>query len=126
MLSGKHNAPHVIGQAKVTPDNVLEQADSLGLNELGDHVAEDGADGIKALVSLTDVGQAHFVKENLLDDEDGDRFAELRAVLHDAETERDDFCGEEEGDDIRVVILLDESANDAEGGQAQILKGTSL
>ena len=71
---------------------MLEQPNRLRLDELVDHVAEDGADGEEALVSVANVGQPRFVEQDLLDDEDGDRLGELGACLHDAEAERDDLC----------------------------------
>lgn len=46
---------------KEAPDNVLEQANGLLLHKLVDHVAEYGADSIKALVGLTDVGKTDVV-----------------------------------------------------------------
>jgi hypothetical protein len=125
---------------------VFEEADGLGLDELVDHVAEDGADGKEALVGVTDVGEPGLVEEDLLHDEDRDSLGEFRAGLHDAQAERDDLRREEEVDHRVVVVLLggrvrvrkgwgrvggckggasthlDESADDAEGGEAQILE----
>lgn len=60
-----------------TPDNVLEKAHCLLVDQLSDHVAEDCSDGVEALVGLTDVLQAHVVKQDLLDDEDSDRLAQF-------------------------------------------------
>jgi hypothetical protein len=57
--------------------DVLEQADSLLLHQLVDHVAEYGTDSVEALVSLTDVGKPNVVKEDLLNDEDSHSLAEL-------------------------------------------------
>jgi len=57
-----------------------------------------------------------------LDDEDGDGLAELRASLHDTEAERDDLRGEEKVDDLGRVVL-DQSANDTERGQTEVLEG---
>ena len=56
---------------------MLEQSDSSGVLNGIDHVAEDCSDGIESLVGLADVGQAHVVEENLLDNEDGNGLAEL-------------------------------------------------
>lgn len=105
---------------------MLEEADSLGLDEGGNHVGENGANGVEALVRLANVLEAKVVEENLLDNEDGDRLGELRASLHDAEAEGDDLGREEEVDDVRVVVLLDESANDTQRRQAEVLEWTSL
>ena len=71
---------------------MLEQTNRLRLDELVDHVAEHGADGEEAFVSVTNIGQPRFVEQDLLDDEDGDRFGELGTCLHDAEAERNDLC----------------------------------
>lgn len=75
------------------------------LNKLIDHVAQHSSDSVEALVCCTDVIQAVVVKEDLLDDEDGDSLAELRAGLHDAQAERNDLGSQEEVDHIRAVIL---------------------
>ena len=53
---------------------MLEQADGLGLHELVDHVAQNGANGVEPLISMTDVRQPGFVEEDLLDNEDSNRF----------------------------------------------------
>jgi hypothetical protein len=42
--------------------NVLEQADSLLLHELVDHVAKYSADSVKAFVSLADVGKTDIIE----------------------------------------------------------------
>jgi hypothetical protein len=67
---------------KETPNNVLKQADRLLLDKLIDHVAEDRADGVKALVCLADICETNVVQQDLLNDKDGDRLAKLRACLH--------------------------------------------
>jgi len=68
------NPPHVVAESQVASDYVLEKSDGLGLDELVDHIAEDRADGVKAFVGVADVREASFVKENLLNDEDGNCF----------------------------------------------------
>lgn len=73
---------------------MLQQSNSLRIDQIVDHRAQDGTDGVEAFVCLTDVCQPEIVEQNLLHDEDGDCFGELRSGLHDAETERDDFGGE--------------------------------
>lgn len=100
---------------KKTANDVLKEPDRLLLDKLADHVTEDSANGVEALVSLTDVRKTNVVKENLLYDEDGYGFAELRTCLHDAQAKRDDFGCQEEVDDLRGVVL-DKGANDAERG----------
>lgn len=49
---GRPDAPEVVREAQVATDDVLEEADGLGLDELLDHVGEDCADGVEALVGL--------------------------------------------------------------------------
>lgn len=68
---------------------MLQEANSLGLDERLDHVGEDGSDSVEALVRLTDILQSEVVEEDLLDDEDGNRLGQLRASLHDTQTQRD-------------------------------------
>lgn len=102
---------------------MLQQSDSLLLDKLVDHITKNGTDSIEALVSLANVLQSEVVKQDLLYDEDGDGFAELTTSFHDTETKRDDFGGKKEVDDFAAVIL-DKGTDDAEGGQAQIFKGT--
>ncbi len=85
---------------------MLEQSNRLRLDELVDHVAEDGADGEEALVSVANIGEPRFVEQDLLDDEDSDRLGEFGAGLHDAEAEWDDLCRKQEMYDRVVVVLL--------------------
>ena len=100
---------------------MLEQPGGLLLHQLGDHVAEHGPDGIEALVRGADVVEAIVVEEDLLDDEDGDRLAQLRSGLHDAEAKRDDLSREEKVNHLRGVIL-DERADHSKGRQPEILE----
>lgn len=103
------------------PDHVLKQPGGLLLDQLAHHVTENGADGIEPLISGADVVQAIVVKKYLLHDEYGDSLAELRARLHDAQTERNDFGGQQEVDDFGRVVLY-KSANDTETGEAEVLE----
>jgi hypothetical protein len=98
--------PRVVAQPEVATDDVFEESDRLGLDELVDHVAEDGADGEKAFVGVTDVGETGLVEEDLLHDEDRDRLGKFRAGFHDAEAEGDDLCRKEEVYHRVVVVLL--------------------
>ena len=104
---------------------MLEQPRSLLLHQLGNHVAQDGADGVEALVGGADVVEAVVVEQDLLDDEDGDGFAELRPRLHDAEAEGDDLGGEEEVYDFGRVVL-NQGPDHSERRQAEVLEGTRL
>ena len=116
--SGSRTSAHIPQEAA---HDVLEEADRLVLDELGDHVAEHGADGEEALVRLADVGEADVVEQDLLHDEDGDRLAELGARLHDAQAQRDDLGREQEVDHLGRVVL-DQRADDAQRRQAQVLE----
>lgn len=82
------------------PDNMLQQPGRLLLDQLAHHVAKDGADSVESLIGGADVVQAIVVKQDLLHNEDGDSLTELRARLHDAQTERDDLGGQQEVDDL--------------------------
>jgi len=53
---------------------MLQEPNSLRLDELVDHVAEDGADGVEPLVCVAYIRQARLVQKNLLNDKDSDRF----------------------------------------------------
>jgi hypothetical protein len=87
---------------------MLQQPYRLALHQLVYHIAQHSADSVKAFVRLADIGEPEVVEEDLLDDEDGDGFGEFGAGLHDAEAEGDDLGGEEEVDDVGVVVLLEE------------------
>ena len=100
---------------------MLQKANRLLLHQLCHHIAEYSAHGVKPLIRMANVAKAGIVKEYLLDDEDGDRLAELGAGLHYPKTERYDLCGQEEINDLGGIIFY-QSSNDAQGCQAQILE----
>ena len=85
---------------------MLEQADGLAVDKLRNHVTEHGANSEEALIGMANILQASLVEKDLLNDEDGDSFGELRACFHDAQAERDDLRGQEEVNDRIVVVLL--------------------
>lgn len=101
---------------------MLKQSHRLLVHELRNHITQHRANGIESLVRLADVLQPHVIEQDLLYDEDGDCLAQLRPGLHDTETEGDDFGGEQEVDDFGAVVL-DESADHTEGGQAEVFEG---
>jgi hypothetical protein len=70
---------------------MLQQAHSLLIDELGDHIGQDGAECAEALVRLADVLQAKVIEQDLLDDEYGHSLAELTAGLHDTQAQGDDL-----------------------------------
>mmetsp|Transcript_3380 Transcript_3380/g.13041 ORF Transcript_3380/g.13041 Transcript_3380/m.13041 type:complete len:504 (+) Transcript_3380:120-1631(+) len=115
----------VVGQAEVAADDVLEEADRGLVDEGGDHVGEDGRDGVEALGGRADVVEPHVVEQDLLDDEGRDGLRQFRSSLHDAQTQRDDLGLQQKVDDVGVVHL-DERADDAERRQAQVFEGTVL
>jgi hypothetical protein len=104
---------------------MFEEADCLLFHKLRNHVAEHSAYSVETLVSLADVGKSSVVQEDLLHDEDGYSFAELRARLHDAQAERNDLRSQQEVDDLSRVVL-DQSANDTQASQTKILERTRL
>ena len=124
MLSGREGAAR-----KVLPQeasyHMLQQSGGLLLNELGHHVAQDGPDCVESLVGGADVVQAVVVQQDLLDNEDGNGLAELRAGLHDAEAQGDDLGGQQEVDDLGRVVL-DQSADHTQGSEAEVFEGSRL
>lgn len=56
---------------------MLEQPCSLRLDELGNHVAENGANGVEPLIGGADVVEAVVVEQNLLHNKDGDSLAKF-------------------------------------------------
>lgn len=92
---------------------MLQQAHGLLLDKLVDHVAEHCTHGVKPLVRLADVRQAHVIQQYLLYDEYRDCLAKFRTSLHNAKAQRDDLGREEEVDNIRGVVF-DQRSDDAE------------
>jgi hypothetical protein len=84
---------------------VLEEANGLLLNQLVDHVAENGADCVETLVGLADVCEPNIVQEDLLYDEDGNSLTEFRTSLHDAQAKGNDLGREEEVNDFGRIVL---------------------
>ena len=104
---------------------MLEKSYGLLFDKLVHHIAQDGSNGIEALVGLADVCKTNVIQQDLLDNEDGNGFTELGTRLHDAQAQRDDFGCQEEIDDLGRIIL-DESANDTKRRQTKIFKWTGL
>lgn len=100
---------------------MLQQSDSLLIDELSDHVRQNRTDSVEPLVGLTYVLQAHVVQEDLLNNEYRDRLAEFRTGLHDTKAKWNDLGSQKEVDDLGAVVL-DQRTNDAEGGKAQVLE----
>jgi len=104
---------------------VFQQSCCLLLYQLRHHVAQHGSHSIKSLICCADIVQAMVIKKDLLYNENGNCLAKLRTSLHDTQTQRDDFCRQEEVYNVRGVIL-DQCTNDTEGGQSQIFEWSGL
>ena len=57
---------------------------------------------VAPVVGLADVVQSSLVQEDLLEDEGGHGLAQLRARLHDAQTQRDDLRRQQEVDHLKI------------------------
>lgn len=84
---------------------MLEKPCCLLLYELGNHVAQDCAYSIEALISSAYVVQSMIIKKDLLDDENSNRFAKLRSCLHNAKAQWNDLCGQEKVNDIGRIVF---------------------
>lgn len=104
---------------------MLQEPCGLLLNKLGNHVAKHGSDGVETLVCGTDVVQPMIIKENLLDNEYSNGFAELRSRLHNSKAKRNDLGSKEEVDDIRGIIF-DKGSDNTKRGQSQVFEGPRL
>ena len=62
---------------------------------------------VAPVVGLADVVEAGLVQEDLLEDEGGHGLAQLRARLHDAETQRDDLRRQQEVDHLKIFEDLE-------------------
>ena len=85
---------------------MLEKTNSLCVNQLINHIAENCSYGIESFVCVTDVRQASLIEKDLLDDEDSNGFRKFGSSFHDTQAQRDNFSREKEVDDRGVVILL--------------------
>jgi len=56
---------------------MLEQSHSLRLHKLVHHITQHRSDSIEPLVGMADIRKARLIKQNLLNDEDGNSFREL-------------------------------------------------
>lgn len=106
-------------------DDMLEQASGLGFDQLSHHVAENCTDRVESLIGGANVVETVIVKQNLLHDKDSHGLAKFGACLHDAQAKRDDLGGEEEVNHLGRVVL-DESTNNTQACEAEILEGARL
>lgn len=88
-----------------------QAARSLLYGQLLDHVSENVRNGEKTFRGGTDVLEASIVKEDFLEDKDGDGLGKLGRGLHDAQAEGNDIRAQQESDNLRRVDL-NESTND--------------
>ena len=72
---------------------MLEQADSLLLHQLRDHVAKDCSNGIESLIGVADIPQPKVVKKNLLYNENSHGLAQFGSRLHYSQAQRYDLRG---------------------------------
>ena len=124
-LAERLACPGVVRESQVAADHVLQQSLARLLAQLDDHLAQDHRHVGEPVVGLTDVIQSSLVQQDLLQDEGGHSLAQLRAALHDPQTERDDLRGEEEVDHL-LLVRLHEGSDDPEGGKAKVLEGPGL
>lgn len=69
---------------------------------------------------MTNIIQAHLIEQDFLNNKNGDCLGELGAMLHDSQTQRNNFGSKEEVDHLHIVCRsgrfipcwLDKSAND--------------
>lgn len=107
------------------PNNMFEEPSGLLLDELRNHIAEDGADSVEALISGTDVVKTIVIEQNLLDDENSNRLAELRPGLHDSKAEGNDLGREEEVDDLGRIVF-DKRTDDPQRSKPEVFKRARL
>jgi len=81
--SRQEHAPKIIAQAEIAPDNVLKEPDSLSLNKLIYHITQHSSDSVEAFIGMADISEASLVKEDFLNNKDGDSFGEFGTCLHD-------------------------------------------
>lgn len=104
---------------------MLEQANSLLLHQLSDHIAQDGADSIESLIGMTDVSKTHVIQQDLLNDENGHSLAQLGTRLHDPKAEGDDLGREKEVDHLGRVVLH-QGPNDPKRCETKVFKRARL
>lgn len=56
---------------------MLQEPHGLLLNQLSDHIAENGPNCVESFVSMTDIPQSSIVEKYLLHDKYGDCLAQL-------------------------------------------------
>jgi hypothetical protein len=115
----KENVP------KEAAHNMLEEPSRLLLDQLANHVAQNRADRIEPLIRRAYIIETVVVKQYLLNNEDGDGLAELRAGLHNPQTQRNDLGRQQEVDHLGRVVL-DERTDNSQRGQAQVFEGAGL
>lgn len=59
------------------PDHMLQEPNGLLLDQLSDHIAENGSNRIEPFISMTNVSESSVVEENLLHNKYGHCLAQL-------------------------------------------------
>lgn len=95
------------------------------LNQLSNHIAEDRTDCVETLIGRTDVVETIVVEQNLLNNENRDRLAELAARLHNTQAQRDDLRRKEEVDNFARVVLH-QCANNTQRSESEIFERSRL
>lgn len=73
--------PWIIREAKIAPNDMLQQTNRLCLNKLANHIAQNSSYSIKTFISGTDIGQPHFIQQNLLNDKNSNLNKEIKINL---------------------------------------------
>lgn len=84
---------------------MLQKSGCLLFDQLSDHVAQNSSHSIESLICGTNIVESMVVKQDLLNNEDGHGFAQLRTSFHNPQTQRNDLRCEQEVDDIRGIVL---------------------
>ena len=104
---------------------MFQKSSGLRFHELSNHIAEDRTHSIETLIRSADVIETIVVKQNLLHDENSNRFAKLRACLHDPQAKGNNLGRQEEVNNFARVVLY-ESPNDTETGKTQVFEGAGF
>lgn len=115
----------IVAQAQVAPHHMLEQPRCRFFYKLAYHVREHRRHRVEPLVRLANVVEPSIVHQDLLHDENGNGLGQLRARLHNAQAQRDDFGLQQEVNYVDGVVL-DQRPNHAQRRQPQVLERLAL
>ena len=77
------------------------------------------------IICLANIIQSCLIKQDFLQNESGHCLWQLRASLHDAQAQRNNFCCQQEINDL-LLICLDQCPNHTQAGQSEIFEGARL